>query len=108
MDGVSQGIERSDEIREVPLVGVAAEYRSALQEEIEAARRQSASGALRLHSGQQIAQVGSAYQYRFSIESALQAPDDSPAELRCPVVPKGVEATIVAVEGLAITISVPV
>jgi hypothetical protein len=94
------------ERKEVELHGVRAEFRTALREELEAARRASASGAIQLVNGRRIAQVGGAYQYLFLVESALNAPDDSPGDLYVPGA-KPVETTIISVDGLAVTLSVP-
>ncbi len=89
----------------VALTGVANEFRIALRDEIEAARRAAASSATQLRDGRRISQIGASYQYQFTVESALQLPDDSPGDLyvegRLPV-----EITVVAVEGLSIVVSV--
>jgi hypothetical protein len=95
------------ERKEVELHGVRAEFRTALRAELEAARRASASGAIQLVNGRRIAQVGGGYQYLFLVESALNAPEDSPGDLYVPGA-KPVETTIISVEGLAVTLSVPV
>jgi hypothetical protein len=100
-------VERASARDEVELVGVLDEFRTALREELDAARRASASGAIQLVNGRRIAQVGGAYQYLFLVESALNAPDDSPGDLYVPGA-KPVETTIISVEGLAVTLSVPV
>ena len=94
------------EKKEVKLYGLPAEFRTALREELEAARRTSASGAIQLVNGRRIAQVGGAYQYLFLVESALSAPDDSPGDLYVPGA-KPVDTTIISVDGLAVTLSVP-
>ena len=99
-------VQLADQRKEVELRGVRAEFRSALQQELEAARRASASGAIQLVNGRRIAQVGGAYQYLFLVESALNAPDDSPGDLYVPGA-KPVETTIISVDGLAVTLSVP-
>jgi hypothetical protein len=99
-------VQLADQRKEVELRGVRAEFRSALREEFEAARRASASGAIQLVNGRRIAQVGGAYQYLFLVESALNAPDDSPGDLYVPGA-KPVETTIISVDGLAVTLSVP-
>jgi len=91
---------------EVPLNGVRAEFREALRQEIEAARRNATSAAVPLINGRRIAQVGSGFQYIFDIESALTAPGDAPGDLiiagQSPL-----EVTIVSVDGLAVILSVP-
>lgn len=82
------------------------EFRAALEDEIEAARRNEAGSAVPLVNGRRIAQVGGSYQYIFDIENILNLPGDAPGELRVPGrPPEGV--TVVSVEGMAITLSVP-
>lgn len=82
------------------------EFRAALEDEIEAARRNEAGSAVPLVNGRRIAQVGGSYQYIFDIENILDLPGDAPGELRVPGrPPEGV--TVVSVEGMAITLSVP-
>jgi len=68
------------EHEEVALGGDRAEFREALRQEIEAARRSATSAAVPLLNGKRIAQVGSAFQYVFDVESALNAPGDAPAD----------------------------
>ncbi len=91
----------------VVLAGVRDEFRTALRQEIEAARRNASSGAVPLVNGRQIAQVGAGFQYVFDVENALNVPGDAPGDLlvtgRAPI-----EVIVISVEGLAITISVPV
>lgn len=99
-------VQADGERKEVKLYGLRAEFRTALRQELEAARRASASGAIQLVNGRRIAQVGGAYQYLFLVESALNAPDDSPGDLYVPGA-KPVETTIISVDGLAVTLSVP-
>src|SRR5215207_3109698 len=91
---------------EVELVGVLDEFRTALREELEAARRLAASSGIQLLNGQLIGQAAESYQYAFTLESVLNLPDDLPGELRIPG-RRPVEATIVSLEGISITISVP-
>ncbi|MEK7270481.1 MAG: AAA domain-containing protein, partial [Planctomycetota bacterium] len=81
------------------------EFCAALREEIEAAKRSAASGAISLSNGRQIAQIGTNYQYTFSIDSLLNLPDDSPGELVLPGKPP-LDTLIVSKEGLSVTISV--
>ena len=63
-------VHRTPNENEVPLPGVLAEFRSALRDEIEAARRHEASAAVPLINGRRIAQIGGSYQYAFEVESA--------------------------------------
>ena len=92
---------------EIALTGVLEEFRMALREELDAARRASASGAIQLRSGRRIGTVAGVFQYLFQIESALNLPDDSPGDLRVQGQPP-VETTVLSVEGLSITLSVPI
>jgi hypothetical protein len=90
---------------QVPLGGVLAEFRAALDAEIEAATASAAGSAVPLINGKRIAQVAGYYHYAFTIESALMLPNDAEGDLhiqgRAPVA-----ASIVSVEGTAVTISV--
>ncbi len=81
------------------------EFRTALQDEIEVAKRNSSSSAVPLTNGHKIASLGSAYQYAFLIDSVLNMPDGAPGDL---VVPgkAPLASTIVSAEGLRIVISV--
>jgi len=92
--------------QEIPLTGERAEFRTALRDEIWAARRSSASAGIPLINGRKIAEVGGSFQYAFSIQNALNAPGDQPADLNIPGRAPA-EATLISVEGLAVTISVP-
>ena len=91
---------------EVQLPRVLEEFRAALREEIEAARRSAVASGVGLLNGRRLGHSAEAWQYAFSIESALNLPDDSPGDLYVPG-RQPIEATVVAIEGLAITISVP-
>lgn len=80
-------------------------FRSALQDEIEVAKRNASSSAIPLNNGHKVGDQGSAYQYAFLIDSVLNSPDGAPGDLMIPG--KGpMDATIVSVEGLRIVISV--
>jgi hypothetical protein len=96
---------QSDEEPPVPLTGVRAEFRTALEAEIEAAKRTAANSAIPVVSGRRLDARAQSYQYLFSAVSILNVPSDSPAELliegRDPI-----DAIVVSVEGLAVTISV--
>ena len=85
-----------------PLLG---EFRTALQDEIEVAKRNSSSSAVPLTNGHKVASLGNAYQYAFLIDSVLNMPDGAPGDL---VVPgkAPLAVTIVSAEGLRIVISV--
>ncbi len=95
-----------NETEEVNLVGVLAEFRTALQEEIQAARVFESSNAVELKNGRRIAKIGKNYQYLFEFENALNLPGDTPGDLLIPGSPP-INVIIVSIEGLAITISTP-
>ena len=82
-----------------------AEFRNALKDEIEVAKRNSSSGAIPLSNGSRIGQQGSLFHYSFSVDSVLNAPDDAPGDL---IVPgkAPMEATKVSGEGLHVVIGV--
>ena len=99
---------------EVPLIGRLAEFRTALQEEIEAARRTSQTNSVPLVNGRRIAQVGAGFHYLFSVESVLNLPGsaqslpgDTPGDLYLPDRPP-LEVTVVSTDGMSITLSLPV
>src|SRR5579859_5601728 len=93
---------------EVPLTGMLAEFRDALRAEIEVARRNAVNTAVPLVSGRRIARVGGSFQYTFKVESLLELPDDSPADLIVPGKGGPIEATLVSVEGLSVVVSIGV
>jgi hypothetical protein len=86
------------------------EFRHALREEIEAARRTASGTAVEVLSGRKIATQGRAFRYQLAIDSPLNLPDDSPADLIIPgYSDEGrIEATIVSVSGLTVHVSVAV
>jgi hypothetical protein len=89
----------------VELVGLPAEFRQALEDEIDAARRAASSSAVPLIDGRRIGRVGDSFQYAFRVESALNLPSDSPGDLfvlgRRPL-----DMVVLSIEGLSITLSV--
>ena len=97
--------DADDDEAEVPLTGVRAEFRTALRQEIDAAKRNARSGAVPLVNGRRIAQVGSGYQYVFDVENALNAPGDAPGDLMI-AGQSPIEVVIVAVSGVSVTLSV--
>ena len=66
--------------QEIPLAGERAEFRTALREEIWASRASSAGAGIPLINGRKVSEVGGAFQYAFSIQNALNAPGDQPAD----------------------------
>jgi len=90
----------------VPLTGILAEFRTALIDEIDAARRHESSSAVPLVNGRRIAQIGGNFQYTFEIENLLNLPGDTPADLNVPGFSRQ-EVSVVAISGMVITISVP-
>jgi len=81
------------------------EFRSALQDEIEVAKRNASNSAIPLSNGHKVGEQGSAHQYAFLIDSVLNMPDGAPGDLIIPG-KAPMEATIVSAEGLRIVISV--
>lgn len=90
----------------MPLSGQLAEFRTALQEEIDAARRNESSSAISLINGRRIAQIGGSYQYVFDVENILNLPGDAPGDLYVPGYPPQ-EVVVLSVDGMTITLSVP-
>ncbi len=80
------------------------EFRSALLDEIEVAKREASSGAVPLTEGHKVGQQGGAFQYAFLIDSILNAPDGSPGDLIVPGKPP-MAVTILSVEGLRLLLS---
>lgn len=80
------------------------EFREALESEITASKKKASSSAVPLINGKRIAQNANQFQYVFTIESILNTPDGSPAELiiqgRAPI-----EITIVQLEEVRIILS---
>jgi superfamily I DNA and/or RNA helicase len=90
----------------IELPGLLSEFRLALTEEIEAARRHESSSAVPLVNGKKIAQIGSAFQYIFQIENILNLPGDAPGDLILPGrLPLSV--IIISIDGLKISLSIP-
>ena len=93
--------------QEVALSGVLDEFRTALREEIDAARRSAAASGIHLLDGRRLGQAAGSTQYAFRVESALNLPDDSPGDLHVPGrTGRPLETTVVAVDGLLVTLSV--
>jgi hypothetical protein len=84
------------------------EFRTALREEIEAAKRTASAAAVELVSGRKVGVHAGGFQYQFLVESPLNLPDDSPADLIVPGQQGRIEATVVQVSGLTVVVSVPV
>ena len=81
------------------------EFRTALQDEIEVAKRNASSSSIPLSNGHKVGKQGNAYQYAFLIDTILNTPDGAPCDF---IVPgrAPMEVTIVSTEGLRIVISV--
>jgi predicted nucleic acid-binding Zn-ribbon protein len=96
----------TDKNEAVILTGKLGEFRTALLQEIDAARRNASSSAVPLINGKRVAQVGGSYQYIFDIESALNLPGDTPGEL---IVQghRALEVIVISIDGMAISLSVP-
>jgi len=81
------------------------EFRTALRDEIEVAKRNATNSAVPLRDGHQVGRLGSAFQYAFFIDSVLNTPDGAPGDLIVPGKPP-FPVIIVSVEGLRIVISI--
>jgi AAA domain len=92
---------------EAPLPEVLAEFRIALREEMETAKKSSAATAVPLTNGRRIAQVGARLYYLFTMESALNLAGDTPGGLCLPDRPP-VEVDVVEIKGVTITLSSPI
>jgi hypothetical protein len=96
--------QRYPEQERVPLTGRLAEFRTALEAEIDAARRDLSNRSVSLADGKRIAATGAMFQYVFRIENALNLPGDAPGDLivaeKAPI-----PVSVVSVEGLTITLS---
>ena len=93
--------------QEVTLSGVLGEFRTALREEIDASRRSAAASGIHLFDGRRLGHAAGSTQYAFRVELALNLPDDSPGDLHVPGrTGRPLETTIVAIEGLQLTLSV--
>ena len=91
---------------EVELTGVLGEFREALRDEIEAARRNAQSSAVQLVHGERIGRSADGHQYLFRLENAqLALPDDLPGDLYVPGRDR-VDATVISIAGTALTLSV--
>jgi len=86
------------------LEGHIAEFRDALEAEINAARADR-RGGIGLANGKRVSQRAAAFQYVFRAESLLNFPPDTPGDLLVGAAHH--DATLISVEGLAVTLSVP-
>lgn len=103
MDGRGGDVEK---VQEVELVGVRAEFREALREEIDAATRAASAAGVALVNGRKVGRAGEAFQYAFSVENALSVPDDAPGDLYVPALGRRFDAVVMSVQGLAVRVSV--
>jgi len=78
----------------------------ALEQEIEAAKRQASGSAVPLTNGKRIAQIAGGFQYAFDIENLLNLPGDSPGDLHVEGHPP-LEVSVVSSQGMSIVLSVP-
>jgi hypothetical protein len=97
--------ERADQPK--PLPPLLDQFRTALQEEIEAAKRTASTAGVGVGNGRRVGSRAGVWQYQFRVESPLSVPDDSPADLVVPGQGR-IEATIVSISGLTLVVSVPV
>lgn len=69
---------------EISLPPLLDDFRKALKDEIEVAKRNSSYSAIQLSNGHKVAQLGSAFQYAFLIDTLLNTPDGAPGDLLVP------------------------
>ncbi|QIF04265.1 AAA domain-containing protein [Roseimicrobium sp. ORNL1] len=83
------------------------EFKVALREEIEAAKKNLASTAVLLSQGKLIAPIGSSFHYEFQTQRQLRVPPDTPGELR---LDSGQNVNVIIVESTEteVTLDVPV
>ena len=97
--------DNNNETSEKELPPLLGEFRTALQDEIEVAKRSASHSAIPLSNGHRVGQQAGSFQYAFQIDSVLNAPDGTPGDLVVTgKAPMGVK--IVSTEGLRLVISV--
>lgn len=96
--------EQTETGNTIALTGRLQEFRTALDDEIKAAKSEAYGRAVPLVGGRRIARAAQAYQYIFHLKTALSLPDDLPGELR---VPSGqtIDVTVVSVDGMTVILS---
>lgn len=92
------------ETERVPLPGRLDEFRTALEEEIKTAQRDSSSVVL-LTAGHFVARVAQEYLYEFETASPVRVPPDTPGELTLDGRDAPVSVTVVKIEELTVTIA---
>ncbi len=97
-------VDKIDVSPDVPLIGVFAEFRQALRDEIAASKLSASAGAVPLRGGRLVATLGSGFQYEFEMESPLDFPGDAPGQLTIPG--RGeFRVSIIQVQGTTLRIS---
>lgn len=92
-------------VERIQLPNLLDDFRTALEEEIDAASRNSSSSAIPLIDGKLVGKAAQSFQYAFKLETVLNTPGDTPGELVIPHRPR-VPLTIVSIEGLKVVVSV--
>jgi hypothetical protein len=108
-----QNITNTDSTKDVPDLNdstiqkptLIEEFCEAIEAEIKAEKKKSSSNAVPLTNGKRIYQSAGQHQYVFLIDSILNMPEGSPAELIAPGC-SSMEAIIISVEELRIKLSV--
>lgn len=83
------------------------EFIIALQKEIEAAQRNSASSAYLLTEGKLIAPVGSSYHYRFQSQRRLRVPPDTEGDYQPGNGAPMIKVTVIEIHDLEVTLDIP-
>jgi hypothetical protein len=94
----------SKAVEKLTLSGRLEEFRTALEEEIKAARANAFGSGIGLRSGRRIANIANSFQYVFQLENVINLPDDVPGELHIPG-KKPTEVTILSIDGMSIILS---
>lgn len=87
------------------LTGRLAEFRTALEREIDASRRHEASTAVPLVNGRRVSSIGASFQYVFEAENVLNLPGDAPGDLIL-TSDQRIPCEVIAVNGMVITIRI--
>jgi hypothetical protein len=82
------------------------EFRFALEDEIEVAKRNESGNAIPLHNGRKIDMLVGFYKYEFKLDSILNRPDGMPCDLIVLGKANPFSATIVSTEGINIILSI--
>jgi len=98
--------QAEEQPEQVALTGMLAEFRTALLEEIDAARRAGGGSSTQLVDGRRLGMSGGRYHYRFQTENVLSIPPDTPGDLHLSG-EDPIETFVIAVDDMTVILSVP-